>query len=263
MSSFDALSSCTSSESLIEEASRQVSLMGFDLWTFAIRMRAGLQEDRSVWSIGNFPLDLEQARNDCFVQLTESAADAMRDGIPYAWLTASEPSPGSAGFEYVRAFRQCALGVGVHGGVCVPVQGRAEAIGSLALAVRREVSLDAIRAMQSPALLFSRYLNAACQPYVAAFRAHRMPRLSSRESECLSWAAMGKTTWEISRVLDISEHTVIFHLRNAAGKLGVVSRQHAVAKAIEFGILAMNGSMAGKSGPVQRRMEEENAAFLG
>lgn len=259
----DALTSCTSSEDLIEQASQQVGLMGFDLWSFAIRVRTGPHEDRPVWSIGNFPADLQRARNDCFVQLTNSAADAMHDGIPYAWLTEFEPSPGNNSIESVRVFRDCALSHGVQGGLCVPVHGRAEAIGSLALATRRDASLDAIRMTQSPALLFSRYLNAACQPYIAAFRAHRLPRLSSREIECLSWAAMGKTTWEISRVLDISEHTVVFHLRNAAGKLGVVSRQHAVAKSIEFGIVTTNGSMAETYGPTYRRAEEANAAFLG
>lgn len=57
--------------------------------------------------------------------------------------------------------------------------------------------------------------------------------LSPREIECLSWTARGKTSWAISRILNVSENTVIFHLRNAIKKLQVTNRSQAVAKAIE------------------------------
>ena len=36
-------------------------------------------------------------------------------------------------------------------------------------------------------------------------------KLSPRELECLKWAAAGKTAWETSIILDISEGTVKFH----------------------------------------------------
>jgi LuxR family transcriptional activator of bioluminescence operon len=58
------------------------------------------------------------------------------------------------------------------------------------------------------------------------------PRLTERECECLVWASEGKTAWEISRILSIRECTVLFHLNNAAAKLGAVNRQHAIAKGL-------------------------------
>jgi DNA-binding CsgD family transcriptional regulator len=36
--------------------------------------------------------------------------------------------------------------------------------------------------------------------------------LSNREIEVLKWAALGKTSWEMSMILEISERTVNFHL---------------------------------------------------
>jgi len=57
--------------------------------------------------------------------------------------------------------------------------------------------------------------------------------LTPREVECLSWTAKGKTSWDTSRILEVSENTVIFHLRNAIKKLEVTNRSHAVAKAVE------------------------------
>jgi DNA-binding CsgD family transcriptional regulator len=64
------------------------------------------------------------------------------------------------------------------------------------------------------------------------------PHLTTREIECLGWAAEGKTSKEISQLLNISERTVVFHLQNAATKLGVVTRQQAIAHSIMHGLVS-------------------------
>ena len=63
------------------------------------------------------------------------------------------------------------------------------------------------------------------------------PRLTPREKECLQWAAFGKSEWEVSQILGISEHTAEKHLLNAKTKLGASNRVHAVAEAIRCGVL--------------------------
>lgn len=57
-------------------------------------------------------------------------------------------------------------------------------------------------------------------------------RLTPREREVLSWAANGKTAWEISVILDISESTVISHLRNARDKLETVNVVQTIVEAM-------------------------------
>lgn len=52
--------------------------------------------------------------------------------------------------------------------------------------------------------------------------------LTDRERECLSWAAKGKTNWDISQILLITERTVQYHVENAREKLGAESRLQAV-----------------------------------
>jgi LuxR family transcriptional regulator, activator of conjugal transfer of Ti plasmids len=61
--------------------------------------------------------------------------------------------------------------------------------------------------------------------------------LSSREKSCLSWTAHGKSSWEIGRILSISENTVVFHIKNAMRKLGTSSRTVAAVKAIQLGLI--------------------------
>ena len=61
--------------------------------------------------------------------------------------------------------------------------------------------------------------------------------LTPRERECLQWAAVGKSEWEISQILGISEHTSEKHLLNAKLKLRAVNRVQAVAEAIRRGYI--------------------------
>jgi DNA-binding CsgD family transcriptional regulator len=56
--------------------------------------------------------------------------------------------------------------------------------------------------------------------------------VSAREIDCLRWIAAGKTAWEASKILGISERTVRFHLNTAREKLHCITTTQAVAKAI-------------------------------
>jgi LuxR family quorum-sensing system transcriptional regulator CciR len=61
--------------------------------------------------------------------------------------------------------------------------------------------------------------------------------LTSRELECLTWAARGRTTEEIACLLHRSSETVDFHLSNAMLKLNARNRAHAVAIACTRGMI--------------------------
>ena len=57
-------------------------------------------------------------------------------------------------------------------------------------------------------------------------------KLTPRERECLSWVASGKTDWEISQILNISEQTAHEYMQNAISKLNATTRAQAVAVAM-------------------------------
>ena len=65
-----------------------------------------------------------------------------------------------------------------------------------------------------------------------------IPALTKRQQEVLFWIKEGKTAWDISQLLVVSERTVNFHLDNIFKKLEAVNRPHAVARAISYGLLA-------------------------
>lgn len=62
--------------------------------------------------------------------------------------------------------------------------------------------------------------------------------LSAREREVLQWMIEGKTNWETSRILGISERTVKFHVHNILQKLQSSTRGQAIALALEQRLVA-------------------------
>ncbi len=56
--------------------------------------------------------------------------------------------------------------------------------------------------------------------------------LTQRERQILDWIRLGKTNWEISRIIHISENTVKNHVQNIYKKLGVTNRTQAAGKAV-------------------------------
>jgi LuxR family transcriptional regulator, quorum-sensing system regulator CviR len=61
--------------------------------------------------------------------------------------------------------------------------------------------------------------------------------MSSRQITILRWMAEGKTNWEISHMISPIGGSVDYNLRKIYERLGVVSRTHAVAKALRLGII--------------------------
>jgi LuxR family transcriptional regulator, quorum-sensing system regulator BjaR1 len=59
--------------------------------------------------------------------------------------------------------------------------------------------------------------------------------LTSREREVLHWIAAGKSSWDVSVILGISERTVNWLISRAARKLNAVNRTQAVVNAIRSG----------------------------
>jgi LuxR family quorum-sensing transcriptional regulator LasR len=75
------------------------------------------------------------------------------------------------------------------------------------------------------------------QRHLHAHTQSLLPKLTPRERECLQWTARGKSTWEISHILNCSEAVVNFHMKNIRTKLGVNSRRAAAVIATQLGLI--------------------------
>jgi LuxR family transcriptional regulator, quorum-sensing system regulator BjaR1 len=140
-----------------------------------------------------------------------------------AWIRASEL--GSAGDRIMME----AADVGLKDGMCVPIPVRNALAGCISLAGEDPITKkDALEPVNVLSLTFAGRL----QLLIDQKDRPKGLTLSDREREVLSWVAEGKTAWEISRILGISDSTVNKHIAGAMRKTGSVTRAQAVAKAL-------------------------------
>lgn len=124
---------------------------------------------------------------------------------------------------------------GLKSGFSIPVHGANGEVALLSFATNMEPEKAKAHILEAIpyAQFFSGFIHEAAKRILNASQMLlTKDTLTCREKECLLWAAEGKTAWETSQILDVSERTVNFHMQNVAGKLNVCNRAHAVARAI-------------------------------
>jgi DNA-binding CsgD family transcriptional regulator len=115
---------------------------------------------------------------------------------------------------------------GIGDALCATSYGPERTIASLHLGFgTRDLSKEDTRALQMAGLVLTERLLDFDIP-----EHDNRPALTRREHDTLGFVADGKTDWEISVILGVSEATVRFHVDNARRKLGATNRAHAVAR---------------------------------
>lgn len=221
--------------------------LGFRNHGYAIKpleRASGAQAANGVFHFHNFVNDWSdtyRALSNPEYQRTDPRVMQARAGFPAAaWdrhgRTSYEP-PNLHFKKQIRRATQIAGEFGLSSGITVPIwspgtQWSFLTFTSDIIADPREL------ASTIPA---SVYFTSCLQAAVDRLQSRRRtaPPLSARESEILRWSAIGKTSWEISVILGISERTVNFHLAHAAAKLQVKGRRAACARAIALGLIAI------------------------
>jgi DNA-binding CsgD family transcriptional regulator len=67
------------------------------------------------------------------------------------------------------------------------------------------------------------------------------PALAPRETEVMTWVAAGKSAWDISVILGLSESTIREYTKNAFRKLGCRDRVQAAVRAVSLGLIPIPG----------------------
>lgn len=146
-----------------------------------------------------------------------------------------------------RKLLEDAMSIGVANGLTIPLQSRAGETASLSLIPGRMSAEDlhapeTINAVHLMAeYVHGRAARIVIEEALTNSSKRRKTLLSPREAEALTWVARGKSTWEISRILEISEKSVEFYLESCKHKLQATNRTQAVVKAIVLGIITFRG----------------------
>lgn len=228
------LSSVESAERLTELCRSFCHELGFESFIYALRAPTSFS-DAHVVQISGYPEPwLDRYWDKGYFALDPVIEYCSHHVLPIAW---EQLVPRSSAAN--RQVMNEASEFGLRSGISMPMHGPHGELGIMSFAqtssptrARRSIE-HAMPVVQ----LLAGYVHEAVRRVSGLVEEDPPARLSVRERDCLRWASDGKTSWEISKLLNISERTVNFHLDNSAAKLKAVSRQHAIAKAIALRIL--------------------------
>lgn len=233
---FESLLGCQSVEELHATTARIAKRLGFEHFIYGVNVNVSLTRPYQFFLSG-YPKEWWKHYTDSdYKKIDPIVRHAAEKVIPVIWDKQLGSTPSAA------KFMGEAKEFGLANGASFPVHGRRGEFSALNLATSRdsrEAKQDIVAAM-GKAQLLACYVHEAVQRIVLSKGPLPVQKinLTEREKECLLWAADGKTSWEISQIVKISEHTVVFHLRNVVRKMGVTNRRQAVARAVSMGLMA-------------------------
>ncbi len=134
-----------------------------------------------------------------------------------------------------------ACSYGIRSGVTLPIHGAKGELGMLCFVSdvnpgrnfrrRAAYSLSQLSCLRD--FVFESSLQFMRRPEKTQETVH----VTGRELECLKWGAAGKSSWEIGYLLNCTEATVNFHFGNIRRKFNATSRQQAIVRAINLGLI--------------------------
>ncbi|HVT31687.1 MAG TPA: LuxR family transcriptional regulator [Rhodanobacteraceae bacterium] len=234
LDTLEALLACTTPDELRRAVGEFAKRLGFDSWVYAANPNG---QHAFPYVLSAYPTAwLERYIERGYLTIDPVVSHCRDHATPLVW-TADGPLNDRT--RRCPAFFHDAADFGLKVGVSTPVHGLGCQWGLLSLAgsdtrTDRRTKLEQVAGAQ----LLATFTHEVGHRF-ATSQSPTNVHLTARELECLRWAAEGKTGWEIGRLLGISERTVVFHVENAARKLGVFGRRQAVARAIALQLITL------------------------
>ncbi len=190
-----------------------------------------------IHGVSTYPEDwVERYERENYVLCDPVVATAMRSVLPFPWREADDWD--SLDEVQARFFAE-AHDFGISNGLSIPIHGSKEfALLTVLPDGNSEKATETLWAVRNEIHLLAYHAHHhARKVLIDDVATEALPHLTDREKECLQWAAIGKTSWEISEILNVAETTVQTHIESAKKKLDVSSRQFAIVKAITTGLI--------------------------
>ena len=220
----DGLDALTTTEAVMDRMHHVISGYGFETLLFTGLPNPGQYFGNVVLGM-RWPAEWFTIYNEGRFVHADPVIRHLRTTVgPFEWTDVRydpEAEPRAAQLMRLRA------DFGFGRALVVPVPGPAGSIAGVSMSGSDpELNAQSRAAIHLMALYaFDRAANLRVAP-------RPKPFLTGREREVLSWAAAGKSAWEIGETLNIAKRTVDEHAQTAARKLGAATRTQAVALAI-------------------------------
>lgn len=235
LDTLEALLACNTPDELRRAVGEYAKRLGFHSWVYAANPNG---QRAQPYILSAYPAAwLERYFEKGYMGIDPVVTHCRDHATPLIWN--ADGPVGKAGPNH-PAFFNDAADFGLKVGISAPVHGLGCQWGLLSVAGSEEKTDRRTQLYQlANVQLLATFTHEAGHRFATTPQTGVNVHLTARELECLRWAAEGKTGWEIGRLLGISERTVVFHVENAAHKLGVFGRRQAVARAIALHLITL------------------------
>jgi len=230
----DAINKCKKTEGFKPICEQFCDFIGFEFYLFGVVISTSLSAPK-IETFSNYPaewyalyFEKNMQKNDPVVKY------CFENTMPITWdrLITMEQYCSAKGNQVMAS----AKSMGLKNGLSVPVKAPSGEVSIFSIATSNEDNIQSRLLNVLP--LAQSFSYSLLESFLRInLASSSIGELTPREKECLFWACEGKTAWEMSRIMALSERTAIFHLSSATKKLGASNRQHAVAKAIIHGLV--------------------------
>lgn len=158
---------------------------------------------------------------------------------PFRWSEALPAFKDDPHFKRMQRMMIDAHKFGLEEGYIFPILGRGGLLGNMTIG-GRPVELSPIEVMLFDSVAkcaFWRLMELNGEAEIISSAPKVDVRLTRRELEILNYLGEGMTSNEMSKQLDISNHTVDWYVNELQDKLTAKNRQHMVALAIRLGLI--------------------------
>ena len=234
----EALLGCSTPAMLAQAIVKAAGDIGFAHWMYALDLPV-VDERRSQYMLGGYPTRwVEHYFAQDYLRVDPVIEHCHARTTPFIWPAQQERPPGTDphSLSVWRMFREAA-DFGLRCGVTIPVHGLGCSWGLVSFSADTSMTPADLNETVPKLHLLTSYIHESGHRFARGEPLPATPHLTPRELECLHWAAGGKTSWEIGRLIGVSERTVVFHLQNASRKFGVTARQQAIARGIALGLI--------------------------
>jgi len=229
--SFDILLSVDSEEEVFKLLLQMAQSLGFDYCAYGARMPLPISQPKTAL-FNNYSVDWQERYQERRYLATDpTVLHALKSTLPIVWSNEI--------FKSAPEFWGDARDHGLKVGWAQSSRDSSGCVGMVTFARGGEqLSVGELDANQEKMVWLSQFVHAAMARHLTPkLLPETQTQLTAREKEVLRWTAEGKTSYEIARILAISERTANFHINNVLLKLGASNKTQAAVKAALLGIL--------------------------
>jgi LuxR family quorum-sensing system transcriptional regulator SolR len=212
---------------------------GFDYVRLGLIIPCTIQRPRVV-ILNSCPTEwVELYTQSHYLAVDPIVTHTMRRSTPLWWADVVRPDAQCP--EQGRAVMQAAQDWGLVDGLSFPWRGCAGHAGVVSFIRRQPLTpRHTLEAMPLLGWLTPYIFEALIRIEALSSLLSLQGSLSKREIEVCQWAAEGKQTSDIGRILGITARTITFHLNRVVEKLGASNKNQAMSWALKQGLVQLN-----------------------